>query len=92
MVFNYRQGAYSKAQAYIAYCEENDYTFNIHLVRFEDEGIGYLVVTAGGRKILEDWKSLIAWIAERYDDEVEAGNIKLPYEPAKVEVFYGSEN
>ena len=91
MKFSYRQGAYSKARAYIAYCEENDYTLKINSVVYADGTTGYLIVTAGGEDRVKDWKSLMHWLAERYDDEVDAGNIKLPYDPAKVEVFHGSE-
>lgn len=44
---------------------------------FASEGVSYV----------GSWAEVVKDIVSLYIEEIEAGNIKLPYEPAKVEVF-----
>lgn len=61
---------YEKARIYIKYCILNDYTLKILC-----DGSVYVVITAGGSDYFDSWESMSDWLAQRYDDEKEAGNI-----------------
>lgn len=65
--------AYEKARAYCKYCNDHDYTLRIC---FANDESAYIVITAGGFEHVGDWDGLKGWLAQRYDDEKEAGNIE----------------
>lgn len=61
---------FEKAQRYIDYCREHDYTLDIYMSDYER----YRVHTSTGDIVLGGME-LSYYLAQRYDDEVEAGNL-----------------
>lgn len=80
-----------KATEYVKFRIDNDYEIDIEL-KFLSGQFGWFLSFTEFTEVFYQFENMIAFLAQCYDDEVEAGNIKLPYEPAKVEVFHGSEN
>lgn len=70
----YLEVEYLKAKEYVKYCRDCDYTLDLCL---SEDLYGYVIFTAAGtcRYNFESWEDLIRWMAQRYDDEKEAGNI-----------------
>lgn len=63
---------FEKALSYIGYCRENNYTLSI---RCSDDLTGYFIYTASSGVFFTKFESVLEWLARRYDDEKEAGNL-----------------
>lgn len=66
---------FERAVAYVNYCKDNGYTCDIS---YDIRTAQFLVTTGGGLYVYYFsgvWE-LTTWMAQRYDDEKEAGNIE----------------